>query len=123
MPSAARVTLSRTGKSFAVNHGEVILDAALRQQIWLPHACRGGTCGTCKAVVVAGIVAYDETSPALASYAPPGQPGSQTEAFLCCAKAAGDVTLDVAELPARPSGTFNRRPARVIDIQRRSHDV
>jgi CDP-4-dehydro-6-deoxyglucose reductase, E3 len=121
MPWAARVTLSRTGKSFAVRQGEAILDAALRQEIWLPHACRGGTCGTCKAIVVAGAVAYDEASPALASRAQ--QNGAQGEAFLCCAKAVGDVTLDVIELPARPSGTFNRRPARVIDIQRPSHDV
>jgi CDP-4-dehydro-6-deoxyglucose reductase len=123
MPSAARVTLSRSGKSFAIEQGEVILDAALRQEIWLPHACRGGTCGTCKAIVVAGTVAYDEAAPALAGHATPRASDSRPEAFLCCAKAVGDVTLDVAELPARPSGTFNRRPARVIHIQRPAPDV
>src|ERR1700733_2588534 len=116
MPSL--VTLSRTGKCFAVNQGEVILDAALRQEIWLPHACRGGTCGSCKATVVAGAITYDGVSPAQTRSA-----ASQTEAFLCCAKALGDVSLDVAELAARPIGTMYRRPARVADIQKPSRDV
>jgi CDP-4-dehydro-6-deoxyglucose reductase, E3 len=116
MPSV--VTLSRTGKSFAVNQDEVILDAALRQEIWLPHACRGGTCGSCKAVVVAGAITYDGLSPPQTRLAT-----ARTEAFLCCAKALGDVTLDVAELAARPIGTMYRRPARVVDIVRPSRDV
>ncbi len=116
MPSV--VTLSRSGKSFAVNQGEVILDAALRQEIWLPHACRGGTCGSCKAIVVAGVVTYDGVSPAQTRLAT-----SQAEALLCCAKAVGDVTLDVAELAVRPIGAMYRRPARVADIVRPSHDV
>jgi len=114
---AAKVTLSRTGKNFVVGEGEAILEAALRQEIWLPHACRGGTCGSCRAIVVAGAVAYDEGSPARR------QATSQNEAFLCCAKALGDVTLDVAELAARPIGTIYRRPARVVDIQTPSPDV
>jgi CDP-4-dehydro-6-deoxyglucose reductase, E3 len=112
------VTLSRTGRSFAVNQGEVILDAALRQKIWLPHACRGGTCGSCKATVVAGSISYDEASPALMRPALP-----HTDAYLCCAKPLGDVTLDVAELPARPIGTMYRRPARVAAIVKPSPDV
>jgi CDP-4-dehydro-6-deoxyglucose reductase len=116
MPSV--VHLSRSGKSFAVNQGEAILDAALRQEIWLPHACRGGTCGSCKAVVVAGAITYDGVSPAQTRL-----DASRTEAFLCCAKAVGDVTLDVAELAARPIGTMYRRPARVADIVRPTRDV
>jgi CDP-4-dehydro-6-deoxyglucose reductase, E3 len=112
-----QVTLSRTGKSFAVNPGEAILDAALRQEIWLPHACRGGTCGSCRAIVVAGAVTYDGAVPAAAE-----QPAS-TGALLCCAKPLADLTLDVAELAARPIGTMYRRPARVVDIRKASRDV
>jgi CDP-4-dehydro-6-deoxyglucose reductase, E3 len=119
----AKVTLSRSGKSFAVNQGEVILEAALRQEIWLPHACRGGTCGSCRAIIVAGAVAYDEASPAQIRQAATTLATSRTEALLCCAKALGDVTLDVAELEARPIGTMYRRPARVVDILKLSRDV
>ena len=127
MPSVAdtvaKVTLSRTGTSFAVNQGEVILEAALRQEIWLPHACRGGTCGSCRAIVVAGAVTYDEASPARTRHAATTPASLQVEAFLCCAKALGDVTLDVAELAARPRGTMYRRPARVVDLRTASRDV
>jgi NAD(P)H-flavin reductase len=42
---------------------------------------------------------------------------------LCCAKLLGDVTLDVAELDARPAGTVFRRPARVVEIAKPSCDV
>ena len=94
------VTLSRTGKSFPVNQGEVILDAALRQEIWLPHACRGGTCGSCKAVIVAGSVTYDEGSPLRTR-----QAALRSEAYLCCAKAVGDVMLRYR----RTAGAADRR--------------
>jgi CDP-4-dehydro-6-deoxyglucose reductase len=112
------VTLSRTGKSFPVNPGEVILDAALCQEIWLPHACRGGTCGSCKAVIVAGDVVYDDGAPLRTR-----QAIARREAYLCCAKPIGDLTLDIAELPARPIGAMFRRPARVANIVKPSHDV
>ena len=112
------VTLSRTGKSFPVNPDEVILDAALRQEIWLPHACRGGSCGSCKAIIVSGDVAYDDGAPLRTR-----QAAARREAYLCCAKPAGDLTLDVAELPVRPIGATFRRPARVADIVKPSHDV
>jgi CDP-4-dehydro-6-deoxyglucose reductase, E3 len=112
------VTLSRTGKSFPVNPGEVILDAALRHEIWLPHACRGGTCGSCKAVIVSGHIAYDDSAPLRTR-----QAAVRREAYLCCATPVGDLTLDIAELPARPIGAMFRRPARVADIVKPSHDV
>src|ERR1700722_17122415 len=114
------VTLSRTGRSFPVNQGEAILDAALRREIWLPHACRGGTCGSCKAVIVAGDVTYDESSPLRTR-----QAAGRSEAYLCCARPVGDVTLDVAELPARPigAGVSYRRPARIAALVKVSRDV
>jgi len=118
MPLAARITLRRSGKLFAVNPGETILEAALRHEIWLPHACRGGTCGTCRATIVAGAVTYDATAPSWMQ-----KPASAADALLCCAKPLGDVTLDVAELAARPIATLFRRPARVTDIAKPSRDV
>jgi CDP-4-dehydro-6-deoxyglucose reductase, E3 len=118
MPQPARITLSRSGKFFAVNPGETILEAALRQEIWLPHACRGGTCGSCRTTVVSGAVTYDANAiPQMR------QAASQAETLLCCAKPLGDVTLDVAELAARPVATSFRRPARVTEIARPSRDV
>jgi CDP-4-dehydro-6-deoxyglucose reductase len=118
VPPVARITLARSGKCFAVERDETILEAALRNEIWLPHACRSGSCGTCRAIIVAGTVNYDSGSPAGLRRA-----ASSAEALLCCAKPLGDVTLDVAELAARPVAARYRRPARVVAIAKPSPDV
>ena len=118
VPPVARITLCRSGKCFAVGRDETILEAALRNEIWLPHACRGGSCGSCRALIVAGAVNYDSGSPVGLR-----QAASGAEALLCCAKPCGDVTLDVAELAARPIAMLFRRPARVIEIAKPSPDV
>ncbi len=118
VPPVAHITLCRSGKCFAVDRNETILEAALRSEIWLPHACRGGSCGTCRAVIVSGTVSYDSGSPLGMR-----QAVLNAEALLCCAKPLGDVTLDVAELAARPVATRFRRPARVIEIAKPSPDV
>ena len=118
VPPVARITLARSGKCFAVGRDETILEAALRNEIWLPHACRGGSCGTCRAIIVTGAVNYDSGSPAGLR-----QAASGAEALLCCAKPLGDLTLDVAELAARPVATQFRRPARVVAIAKPSPDV
>jgi CDP-4-dehydro-6-deoxyglucose reductase, E3 len=44
------------GALFDVASGEIILDAALRQGVALPHQCRGASCGTCKAKLLEGEV-------------------------------------------------------------------
>jgi CDP-4-dehydro-6-deoxyglucose reductase len=118
VPPVALITLRRSGKCFAVGRDETILEAALRNEIWLPHACRGGSCGTCRAILVTGIVNYDSGSPVGVR-----QAASHAEALLCCAKPLGDVTLDVAELAARPPVARFRRPARVVEIAKPSPDV
>jgi CDP-4-dehydro-6-deoxyglucose reductase, E3 len=112
------VTLSRTGRSFPVNPDEAILDAALRHEIWLPHACRSGTCGSCKAAIVSGEVTYDDSAPLRTRRA-----ATRRETYVCCARPVGELTLDIAELPARPIGAVFRRPARVADIVKPSPDV
>jgi CDP-4-dehydro-6-deoxyglucose reductase, E3 len=118
MPPAGRITLSRSGRFFTVDRDETILEAALRHEIWLPHACRSGTCGSCRATVVAGAVAHGAGTAALMQ-----RPASPAQALLCCAQPLGDVTLDVAELAARPMAALFRRPARVTEIARASRDV
>jgi ring-1,2-phenylacetyl-CoA epoxidase subunit PaaE len=43
----------------APGHGETLLDAAIRQGIDLPFACKGGMCGTCRARLLSGEVRMD----------------------------------------------------------------
>ncbi len=43
-----QVTIEPIGTTIEVEEDQTILDAALRQGVWLPFACGHGTCGTCK---------------------------------------------------------------------------
>ena len=50
------VTIEPLGLTIEVDGGQTILDAALRQGVYLPHACGHGLCGTCKVDVLEGEV-------------------------------------------------------------------
>ncbi len=54
-PKGCIVSIANDGSEFACAEG-YILDAALAQGVHLPHSCRGGACGTCKADIIEGAV-------------------------------------------------------------------
>jgi CDP-4-dehydro-6-deoxyglucose reductase len=56
MADTAQVTILNTGESYACPAGIALLDAGLAAGLHIPHSCRGGACGTCKARVVDGQV-------------------------------------------------------------------
>lgn len=49
-----RVTIVPANLVFSVNNDEDILSAAIRNNINLPHGCKNGECGSCKAKIVSG---------------------------------------------------------------------
>jgi len=50
------VTVENTGESYRCAAETALLDAALAAGLHMPHNCRGGACGTCKAQVLEGAV-------------------------------------------------------------------
>jgi phenol/toluene 2-monooxygenase (NADH) P5/A5 len=67
-----------------------VLDACLREGIWLPHACTHGTCGTCKAIVLEGNVDHGDASP----YALLDSEREEGCALICVAKARSDLVIE-----------------------------
>lgn len=57
------VEIEPTGDIVEVEDGQTILDAALRQGVYLPHACNHGLCGTCKVELLEGEVDHGAASP------------------------------------------------------------
>ncbi|WP_418179323.1 NADH:ubiquinone reductase (Na(+)-transporting) subunit F [Aliarcobacter lanthieri] len=53
---ACKLEIEPTGDIVEVQEGQTLLDAALRQGIYIPHACNQGLCGTCKVEVLEGEV-------------------------------------------------------------------
>ena len=92
------VTIEPLGVTIEVEEGQNILDAALRQGVYLPHACGHGLCGTCKVDVLEGEVEIgEEASPfALLDFE-----RAEGKCLTCCTVPESDLVIeaDVEEEP------------------------
>jgi CDP-4-dehydro-6-deoxyglucose reductase len=61
MAEPSEVTVENTGESYLCPPHTALLDAALAAGIHMPHNCRGGACGTCKAEILEGEVDHGWT--------------------------------------------------------------
>jgi CDP-4-dehydro-6-deoxyglucose reductase len=102
---------------FAVQPGEILLDAALRQGIHLPYGCRDGRCGSCAAKLLQGSVTYPSGKTDALEGEPPGT------CLTCQAVPSGDLTLHVAEIQTATDIQVRVLPCRVVEKQQLNHDV
>jgi phenol/toluene 2-monooxygenase (NADH) P5/A5 len=84
------VTIEPTGEVIEVEEGQTILQAALRQGVWLPFACGHGTCATCKVQVLDGDVEVGAASP----FALMDIERDEGKVLACCATVQSDVTIE-----------------------------
>lgn len=92
-----QLSIEPVGDTIEVDDEQTLLDAALRQGIYLPHACCHGLCGTCKVQVVEGEVEHGDASPfALMDFE-----REENMTLACCATAQSDLVIeaDVEEEP------------------------
>lgn len=85
-----QVTIEPTGDIVSVREGQTILDAALRQGVWLPFACGHGTCATCKVQLLEGEVDIGEAS----SFALMDVEREEGKILACCAIPHSDVVIE-----------------------------
>ena len=116
-----RVTIEPVGREVDCGDDQTILDACLRAGVWLPHACTHGTCGTCKARIVAGEVDHGEASPfALMDFE-----RDEGMALLCSAIPLGDVVVE-ADVEAEPGVELfavEDRVGRVVAVEEPGRDI
>ncbi|WP_221797133.1 NADH:ubiquinone reductase (Na(+)-transporting) subunit F [Oceanobacter mangrovi] len=84
------VTIEPTGEEIEVEEGQTILDAALRQGVWLPFACGHGTCATCKCQLLEGDVDIGDASP----FALMDMERDEGKILACCAKPESDLVIE-----------------------------
>jgi NAD(P)H-flavin reductase/ferredoxin len=77
------------GEEFWASNEEVLLDAALRDGIDIPHDCRSGQCGKCRVRIVKGQLFAG------------GARGASEEVHACECRVIADVTVAVEALPER----------------------
>lgn len=112
-----QLTIEPLGATIEVEEGQTILDAALRQGIYIPHACCHGLCGTCKIEVLDGEVDLGDANPfALMDFE-----REERKALACCATLAADTVIeaDVEEDPDAeviPVKDFTAEVSRIVQL-------
>lgn len=83
------ITVEPLGREVECDEDQPILDACLRNGVWLPHSCTHGTCATCKVEWLDGDVDHGEASSfALMDFE------REEKLLTCCAKPQSDVTIE-----------------------------
>jgi phenol hydroxylase P5 protein len=99
------LTIEPLGATVEVAPGQTLLDAALRQGIYIPHACCHGLCGTCKVQVLEGEVDHGAASP----FALMDIERDEGKTLACCATLHDDAVIE-ADIDEDPD-------ARVIPVR------
>lgn len=92
-----RIRVHETGAVFDAQPGEVLLAAAGRQGVRLPHECTFGGCGTCRVRLLEGRVAYEELPPALTE-----EEAEAGLALACQARACADLVISLERADDAP---------------------
>jgi phenol/toluene 2-monooxygenase (NADH) P5/A5 len=102
---AQQLTIEPLGATIDVEDGQTLLDAALRQGIYIPHACGHGLCGTCKVQICTGEVDHGMANPfALLDFE-----RAEGKTLACCATLQSDATIE-ADIDEDPD-------ARIIPVR------
>ena len=113
------VTVQPSGRTFAVERDEPILQAAIRQGIGLPYGCRDGACGSCKCRMLEGRVIHGaHQQKALDA-------DEEAAGFILTCQAAPqtDVVIEARTVPGAGEFAIRKLPSRVLSIDRPAADV
>jgi phenol/toluene 2-monooxygenase (NADH) P5/A5 len=111
------VTIEPTGEQIEVEEGQTILDAALRQGVWLPFACGHGTCATCKIQVLEGDVDVGAAS----SFALMDMERDEGKVLACCAIPESDLVIEAdidvdPDFAGHPVEDFEATVTAIVDL-------
>ena len=113
------VKITSSGETFSAERDENLLSAALRSGVIIPHNCRNGFCGSCRARVVSGRVDPGEIKPEVIS-----DDQRRQGYILCCqAKPLSDIELEVATIDGVADIEIKTLPTRIKLLEKLSHDV
>ncbi len=97
-----QLTVEPLGETIEVDEGQTLLDALLRNGIYIPYACGHGLCSTCKVDVLEGEV--DLGDPSL--FALMDFERGEGKALACCATALSDLVIE-ADVDEDPDATYH----------------
>lgn len=112
-----QVTIEPTGEQIDVEEGQTILQAALRQGVWLPFACGHGTCATCKVQVLEGEADVGAASP----FALMDMERDEGKVLACCAIPQSDLVIEAdidvdPDFAGYPVQDYRATVTRLVDL-------
>lgn len=113
------VKLMPSGQVLQVPDDESILDTALHAGINLPHSCRGGSCGSCRARLLSGKLDYPFRPPLALTQ----DEVAEGFALLCQARPRGAVEVEARAVVSPEEIRIKRVPCRIRRLERLDHDV
>ena len=99
--------------------GRPVLDSALAAHVNLPHSCKGGNCGSCRARLVCGEVGYPRGAPLGLS----DEERAHGYVLLCQAVARTDLVVEAREVRRVTDVEIKSLPCRVERLERYAPDV
>jgi len=114
-----QITVQPSGRSFAAEADETLLDAALRQGLTLPYGCKDGACGACKGKVLSGEVDHGKAQ----LHALKEDEKAAGMALYCCAKATSDLVIECKQLGSASDIPVKTLPSRVEKLEKLAPDV
>lgn len=114
-----QVTVQPSGRTFSVDEGQTIIDAAINAQIALPYACKSGACSTCKCKLVEG----DVDLGAYKSHALTQEDIDNGLILNCTATAKSDLVLEANLVSEKATATVEKMSCHVVELKRITEDV
>jgi CDP-4-dehydro-6-deoxyglucose reductase len=114
-----RIRLAKSDITFSAAPDQSLLDAALGASLNLPHSCKGGNCGSCRARLLQGEIHYPNGPPLGLSAAE----ADEGFVLLCQCYARSDLTIETLEISTPEQIRTKRLPARIERSVLLSHDV
>lgn len=111
------LTIEPTGEQIEVEDGQTVLQAALRQGVWLPFACGHGTCATCKVQVLEGDVEIGDASP----FALMDIERDEGKVLACCATLQSDAIIEAdidvdEDFEGHPVEDYHATVSHIVDL-------
>jgi CDP-4-dehydro-6-deoxyglucose reductase, E3 len=118
-PDEHSVRIEPHGRTLRVAPGQAVLEAALSMGLNLPHSCKSGHCGSCRARLVAGRFHYPGP-------VPPGLTEEEARSgylLLCQARADSDLTVQARLIASVADVQIKTLPCRIARLRPLAPDV
>ena len=114
-----RVRVEPMGRTLLAQSAQPVLEAALRAGLNLPHSCKSGHCGSCRARLVNGVIHYPNGRPLGLSAA------EEASGFvlLCQARADTDLVVEARQIANVADVEIKTLPCRIERLTHLAPDV